>query len=73
MVSQDQPLVVSCELCGASIATIRSRALYDAVDHGLDFHAAQLKATPKNVRKYFRIVDPVSGKQARIVKRIGSP
>jgi hypothetical protein len=38
----------------------------DAVDHALDEHRAQLLATPEYARRFLRIVNPETGKRARI-------
>jgi hypothetical protein len=64
-VSPYQPLVVVCELCAERIPTYRKDAWYTAIDHGLDFHRAQLLSTPEHARRFFRIVTPV-GRPARI-------
>jgi hypothetical protein len=62
-----QPLLISCAWCDpdSSIPTFRRQAWHDAVDHALDEHREQLLAT-KHVRRFLRIVNPETGKAARI-------
>lgn len=70
--AEDQVLIIACDLCGSNFPTLRGVAWYDAIDHGLDVHRVQLLATPENARRFFRIVNPVSGRQVRTIKKLGS-
>lgn len=62
----NQPLVICCELCGERVPTIRRRAWYDAIDHGLDFHLANLLTTPEYARRWLRVTHPATGRLARV-------
>ncbi len=64
--SPTQPLLIDCALCGSHIVTERRSAWVDAIDHALDEHRAQLLATPEYARRYFRITNPLTGKNARL-------
>lgn len=61
-----QPLLVACGWCGESFPTLRRSAWLDAVDHALDEHRVQLLATPEYARRFLRIVNPETGRQARL-------
>lgn len=63
-----QPLLIACSWCGpgASLPTFRRQAWHDAIDHALDEHRAQLLAHPEYARRFLRIVNPETGKAARI-------
>lgn len=61
-----QALIICCEWCGSSIPTFRRQAWVDAVDHALDEHRVQLLATPEYARRFLRIVNPETGRAARL-------
>jgi hypothetical protein len=61
-----QALLIHCGWCDQSLPTFRRQAWMDAVDHALDEHRAQLLATPEYARRFLRIVNPETGKRARI-------